>query len=145
MEYSTSKVFVIAVGIIVTVIIVSALMLVVNSVRNVYSTVGDTDISIATIYDDVKVQYDTGGKYDMNGISLINTLRKYETSSYVFVSLESHTAITTKDKTLEQRRAVIDGVSESMKSGGVGLGLTYENQYRAKVIENDNYIEIIFY
>lgn len=85
MDVISNKAIMIGVGIFVTVMITSAIMVVIGQVRDVYSGVYKTDVSIQNRF----------GEYDMynntykTGIDLLNAAKKYNGNPLVTVMFES--------------------------------------------------------
>lgn len=85
MDIISNKAIMIGVGIFVTIMITSAIFLIVNQVRDIYSGVYETDVSIQNMF----------GEYDMynntykTGIDLLNTAKKYNKNPLVTVMFES--------------------------------------------------------
>ena len=85
MDVISNKAIMIGVGVFVTIMITSAIILIMGQVKDVYSGVYKTDVSIQNMF----------GEYDMynntykTGIDLLNAAKKYNGNSLVTVMFES--------------------------------------------------------
>lgn len=82
MNEITSKYILFAVGLFIVVIILSSLIFAYSSVQDVYKTVVDTDISIKDKYDSIYYTYHDAV---MNGVDLVNALKRFEDDDKVEV------------------------------------------------------------
>jgi len=82
MDYITSKIFVMGVGIFVTLAIFTGVILVFSEVNDVFEAVENTDTSIYNQYDNIYSMY---SQSTLNTVGLLNTLRKYENDANVHI------------------------------------------------------------
>lgn len=80
MDSITSKYVVLAVGILVVVIIVTAVVGALNNVGGIYAQTQKTNISIKDRTDNIFNKYDNA---TLNGVDLVNALKRYEDDSNV--------------------------------------------------------------
>lgn len=85
MGYMSNKALIIAVSLLVTMTIASAVLLIINQVTGVYRTVYETDTSIQSNFDEFDA-YDGAVK---NQLDLLNVAKKYKDATNVFVTLNS--------------------------------------------------------
>lgn len=136
MDYITSKVFVIAVGILVTLTIVTGVIMALSSVNDVFDKVENTDTSIYDQYDNIYSMY-SGSK--LNTVGLLNTLRKYEEQEDVHVLV----AFIIGEEASEgagKGSLINDVIPEYLDQGTIG----YETLYDVHVKEEDAQVYITF-
>ena len=75
MDEISTRYIIIAVGIFITLIVFTSIMLVINNVGDVFSIVNKTNISIQSRIDSIENMYDG---ITTNGVGLVNTIAKYE-------------------------------------------------------------------
>lgn len=85
MGYMSNKALIIAVSLLVTMTIASAVLLIINQVTGVYRTVYETDTLIQSNFDEFDA-YDGAVK---NQLDLLNVTKKYKDTLNVFVTLNS--------------------------------------------------------
>lgn len=85
MGYMSNKALIIAVSLLVTMTIASAVLLIINQVTGVYRTVYETDTLIQSNFDEFDA-YDGAVK---NQLDLLNVAKKYKDATNVFVTLNS--------------------------------------------------------
>lgn len=135
MDYTTSKAFVIGVGIFVTLIIVGAFILVLNVVADIYNATENTNTSISAQFDNIYSMY---AGAELNALNLMNTLRKYETDTAVRIGV--------KFKANEDiqysgsNTALLEEISDMVQFGT----LSYEKMFNVSVVEDDLIIRVIF-
>lgn len=135
MDYTTSKAFVIGVGIFVTLIIVGAFILVLNVVADIYNATENTNTSISAQFDNIYSMY---AGAELNALNLMNTLRKYETDTDVRIGV--------KFKANEDiqysgsNTALLEEISDMVQFGT----LSYEKMFNVSVVEDDLIIRVIF-
>lgn len=83
MDAITNKALVIAVGIFITIAITSAILITIDQMKNVYSSVYETDITISNGFQ----EFDEYDNTEKTGVDLINTLNKYYNNSNVNVTV----------------------------------------------------------
>ncbi len=135
MDYTTSKAFVIGVGIFVTLTIVGSFILILGEVADIYNETENTNTSIIAQYDNVYSMY---AGAELNALNLMNTLRKYETDSDVRIGIKfkKEEVVDYGENNAELLRAV-----DNM----IALGtLSYEKMFDVSVVEDGIYIRIIF-
>jgi len=138
MDYITSKVFVIAVGILVTLTIVTGVIFVLSSVNDIFDAVENTNTSIYDQYDNI---YSTYGGATLNTVGLLNTLRKYEEEEgmHILVSFsagEEATEYSSKTELIQR----IESETGLIYQGIIG----YETLYDVSVREENLDIYITF-
>ena len=134
MDYTTSKAFVIGIGIFVTLIIVGSLILVFTTIADIYNATENTDTSIASQFDNVYSMYSGAS---LNALNLMNTLRKYETDSQIRIGV----GFKGEDINYAGSNAgLLDELNTSIEEGTLG----YEKMFDVSVIEDNNIIRIIF-
>lgn len=89
MNVVTNKAIVIAIGIFITVAITSAILITIDQMREVYSDVYETDITISSGFQEFD-QYDGTEK---TGLDLLNALNKYFNNSSVKINVGSFTNV----------------------------------------------------
>lgn len=89
MNVVTNKAIVIAIGIFITVAITSAILITIDQMREVYSDVYETDITISSGFQEFD-QYDGTEK---TGLDLLNALNKYFNNSSVKINVGSDTNV----------------------------------------------------
>lgn len=145
MDYMTSRVFIIAVGIFVTLTIVSMVIVSFFQMRQIYGVVLRTDTSIYDKFNDIYSMYD--GKQS-NGIGLLNAVKKYEddVSKDVIVVYTGYEAVKEQAQTSNKREAVVlkEKMEENKNNEATTEGkFMYEDKYNVSVSKNDEGITII--
>lgn len=130
MDYITSRVFVIGVGIFMTLAIVTGVILVLSQVNEVYNAVENTNTSIIAEYDNIYSQY---GESTLNTVGLLNTLRKYEEESDIHV-------LATFNNSEEATAQSITDVEQKIQNGTIG----YETLFNVSVKEESGQMYIVF-
>lgn len=135
MDYTTSKAFVIGVGIFVTLVIVGSFILVLTTVGDIYNATENTNTSIAAQFDNVYSMY---AGAELNALNLMNTLRKYETDNVVrvgvkFSKYEDINYGGSNAGLLNELQGMIDN-SE----------LSYEKMFKVSVLEDSSVIRVVF-
>lgn len=82
MDYMSNKALIIAVSLIVTMTIASAVLYTVNQVTGIYKTVYETDTLIQSNFD----EFDAYDKTVKTKLDLLNVAKKYQDSTSVFVT-----------------------------------------------------------
>lgn len=85
MDYMSNKALVIAVSLLITMGIASAVLYTINQVMGVYKTVYETDTSIQSNFDEFDA-YDGAVKTELD---LLNTAKKYKDSDTVYVTYKN--------------------------------------------------------
>lgn len=135
MDYTTSKAFVIGVGIFVTLLIVGTFILLLGIVSDVYTATENTNTSIASQFDNIYSMY---AGSELNALNLTNTLRKYETDSEVRVGVKFNSD---EEVNFGSSNAGLLEVINGKITGGT---LSYEKMFNVSVVEDGIYIRIIF-
>ena len=131
MDNVTNKAIIIAVGIFVTITITSGILFIINEMRNIYSDVYKTDISINSRFS----EFDAYDETEKTGLEVTNTFCKYKNDPKVIVQLSTNPPgytgvgdlgdwLTNKDDRLE------DGF--------------YSLIYKSSLVINDDSVTIIF-
>ena len=81
MDYMSNKALIIAVSLIVTMAIASAVLLIINQVVTVYGQVYETDTSIQSGFD----EFDSYDNTQKTALDVLNTVKKYKNNSLVSV------------------------------------------------------------
>lgn len=144
MDDITTRTFIIAVNIFVTIAIVSIIVVMFFQIQNIYKVVASTDTSIYNRFDDIYSKYN--GK-TVTGIGLLNTLKSFEESSekeYVTIDYTDSANIR-KNLTKDTREVdLLKGQMEDNKDNPKGI-FKYENRYNVTVTEQkDGKILIMF-
>lgn len=128
MDVISNKAIIIGVGIFVTIIITSAIILIIGQVKDIYSGVYKTDISIQNMF----------GEYDMynntykTGIDLLNAAKKYNGNHLVTVKYNNN-------KVNDE-----NGINKIKKDLELGNMLKYETKlYTTIVFDNQNSDKVI--
>ncbi|MEG1009005.1 MAG: hypothetical protein RSE41_06705 [Clostridia bacterium] len=87
MDYISTKAVYIAVGIFVTISIVSGIMFIMNQISNVYSDVNSTDVNIKNRFS----EYTMYENVELSGLDLINTVKKYSDYNNVKICIGTNT------------------------------------------------------
>lgn len=135
MDYITSKTFMIAIGIFVTLVIVTGLILVFTKISDIYNLTENTNTSILSQYDNLYSMY-SGAK--LNTVGLLNTLRKYQEDPEVGVKIIMNGV--TMDAVDENKKSVIQIIEGYVENNDLG----YEEMFNVKVEENDPIVNIVF-
>ena len=142
MDYITSKVFVIAVGIFVTLSIVTMAMLGFSKLGEIFNVVENTDISIRNQYDNMYSMY---AGAELNTVRLLNTLRKYEEDDSVKIQVKGvNTYIINIDDdntdSIQNKTDMINHIEDQILAESVH----YETLYDVSVTEELNYVLLTF-
>lgn len=144
MDDITTRTFIIAVNIFVTIAIVSIIVVMFFQIQNIYKVVASTDTSIYNRFDDIYSKYN--GK-TVTGIGLLNALKSFEESSdSEYVSIDyTDSADIRKDLTKDIREVdLLKKQMEENKDKEKGT-FKYENRYSVTVTEQkDGKILIMF-
>lgn len=151
MDYITNKTVLIGVGIFVTLIIVTMVLLVFNEMKGVYNVVAKTETDIYTQFNNIVSMYDNA---KMNGVELVNTIKKYE--SEIRKEDQDNT------KLVDVKYPGVDTVRRAARLEGIreaeylkqkmeenikleGISYRYENQYNVYVEKDEKGITIIIF
>ena len=99
MDYMSNKALIIAVSLIVTMAVASAVLLIINQVTTIYGQVYETDTSIQNTFD----EFDSYDNTEKTLLEFLNTVKKYRNNSNVTIRYNSidHTTVEEKDKVIE--------------------------------------------
>lgn len=85
MDWIANKYILIAVGLFITIIILTSILGALDEVGNIYNLTNKTNISIKEKIDTIYSKYDG---VTLNGVDLINTLKIYENDSNISIELD---------------------------------------------------------
>lgn len=136
MDYTTSKAFIIGVGIFVTLTIVSLFIVVLNIVVDIYNSTETTDTSIIAQFDNLYSMYSGA---ELNALNLMNTLRKYETDTTVRIGVKFKT-----NAAVDYGDGSNVGLLEDIEKMYFEGKLEYERRFIVKVEETEAYVRLIF-
>lgn len=85
MGYMSNKAIIIAVSLLITISITSAILLIIGQVKNIYRTVYETDTSIHNGVD----EFDVYNSTVKNSLDLVNTAKKYKERNDVTIKVEN--------------------------------------------------------
>lgn len=85
MGYMSNKAIVIAVSLLITIAISSAVLLIINQVKGIYTSVYETDTSIRNGVD----EFDIYNSTVKNSLDLVNTVKKYKDRNDVTIKIEN--------------------------------------------------------
>jgi len=140
MDYITSKIFVMGVGIFVTLAIFTGVILVFSEVNDVFEAVENTDTSIYNQYDNIYSMY---SQSTLNTVGLLNTLRKYENDANVHI-LASF-IIGEEPSEDGGKTTMINSIERNDANGYIYTGkIGYETLYDVSVKEENAQFYIIF-
>lgn len=134
MDYTTSKAFVIGVGIFVTLVIVGSFILVLTTVGDIYNVTENTNTSIVAQFDNIYSMYSGA---ELNALNLMNTLRKYETDNVVRVGVKF------KGEDINYGGSNVGLLNELQNMIDEGT-LSYEKMFNVSVLEDSNVIRVVF-
>lgn len=147
MDNVSSKFFVIGVGILVTLTIVSGVILGLAKMGEIFGLVENTNTSIISQFDSLYAMYNGT---ETNVIGLINTLRRYEQDESVVIVETNYTplddsgiAIEIADRRTEEYKAKrIAKIEEERENGNSDF--QYESKRKITVIEEGTYTVLKF-
>ena len=134
MDELSTRIVIIAVGVIVTLTIVTLLIGMYSQMKEIYGTVTTTDTSIYSTFNDVYSMYH--GKTD-NGLGLLNTLKKYEDGKdNIIVEYVNKTAIQQES---DREVDFLKNLMEINETGDIksynGIVYRYQDKYYVTVTE----------
>lgn len=99
MDYMSNKALIIAVSLIVTMTVASAVLLIINQVTTIYGQVYETDTSIQNTFD----EFDSYDNTEKTLLEFLNTIKKYRNNSNVTIRYNSidFTTVEEKDKEID--------------------------------------------
>lgn len=139
MEWISSKAVYIGVGIFVTIAIVSGVIMSFTKVGEIYGQVQSLNISIKDELDNIYSKY-SGAK--LNGVDLLNVIKKYEQDDDIEVWYPERNEILKSSEYISHTKREVVILGEYMESGTNGF--SYEKEYTVNVTEKNSKITIIF-
>ena len=140
MDYMSNKALIIAVSLIVTMAIASAVLLIINQVVTVYGQVYETDTSIQSGFD----EFDSYDNTEKTLLEFLNTIKKYRNNSNVTIRYNSidFTTVEEKDKEIDNLKIYLQIEKDNEK---ISIDTTFSSSmYIANVEKNDNKVIISF-
>ena len=140
MDYMSNKALIIAVSLIVTMTVASAVLLIINQVTTIYGQVYETDTSIQNTFD----EFDSYDNTEKTLLEFLNTLKKYRNNSNVTIRYNSidFTKIEEKDKEIDNLKIYLKIEKDNEK---ISIDTTFSSSmYIANVEKNDNKVIISF-
>ncbi len=140
MDYMSNKALIIAVSLIVTMIVASAVLLIINQVTTIYGQVYETDTSIQNTFD----EFDSYDNTEKTLLEFLNTIKKYRNNSNVTIRYNSidFTTVEEKDKEIDNLKIYLQIEKDNEK---ISIDTTFSSSmYIANVEKNDNKVIISF-
>lgn len=140
MDYMSNKALIIAVSLIVTMTVASALLLIINQVTTIYGQVYETDTSIQNTFD----EFDSYDNTEKTLLEFLNTLKKYRNNSNVTIRYNSidFTTVEEKDKEIDNLKIYLQIEKDNEK---ISIDTTFSSSmYIANVEKNNNKVIISF-
>lgn len=140
MDYMSNKALIIAVSLIVTMTVASAVLLIINQVTTIYGQVYETDTSIQNTFD----EFDSYDNTEKTLLEFLNTIKKYRNNSNVTIRYNSidHTTVEEKDKVIDNLKIYLQIEKDNEK---ISIDTTFSSSmYIANVEKNDNKVIISF-
>lgn len=140
MDYMSNKALIIAVSLIVTMTVASAVLLIINQVTTIYGQVYETDTSIQNTFD----EFDSYDNTEKTLLEFLNTLKKYRNNSNVTIRYNSidFTTVEEKDKEIYNLKIYLKIEKDNEK---ISIDTTFSSSmYIANVEKNDNKVIISF-
>ena len=140
MDYMSNKALIIAVSLIVTMTVASAVLLIINQVTTIYGQVYETDTSIQNTYD----EFDSYDNTEKTLLEFLNTIKKYRNNSNVTIRYKSidFTTVEEKDKEIDTLKTYLQIEKDNEK---ISIDTTFSSSmYIANVEKNDNKVIISF-
>jgi len=140
MDYMSNKALIIAVSLIVTMTVASAVLLIINQVTTIYGQVYETDTSIQNTFD----EFDSYDNTEKTLLEFLNTIKKYRNNSNVTIRYNSidHTTVEEKDKVIDNLKKYLQIEKDNEK---ISIDTTFSSSmYIANVEKNDNKVIISF-
>ena len=149
MGYMSNKALIIAVSLLVTMAIASAVLIIVNQVTGVYKQVYETDTLIQSAFDEFD-QYNNTVKTQLD---LLNTAKKYKDNQNVYVTTKAVNDITgignvksnklNDEKGIEELSKEID--ESKLEYGTVNVdAIKASKEYKTYVLKFDENVVIVF-
>ncbi len=140
MDYMSNKALIIAVSLIVTMTVASAVLLIINQVTTIYGQVYETDTSIQNTFD----EFDSYDNTEKTLLEFLNTIKKYRNNSNVTIRYNSidFTTVEEKDKEIDNLKIYLKIEKDNEK---ISIDTTFSSSmYIANVEKNDNKVIISF-
>lgn len=140
MDYMSNKALIIAVSLIVTMTVASAVLLIINRVTTIYGQVYETDTSIQNTFD----EFDSYDNTEKTLLEFLNTVKKYRNNSNVTIRYNSidFTTVEEKDKEIDNLKIYLKIEKDNEK---ISIDTTFSSSmYIANVEKNDNKVIISF-
>lgn len=140
MDYMSNKALIIAVSLIVTMTVASAVLLIINQVTTIYGQVYETDTSIQNTFD----EFDSYDNTEKTLLEFLNTIKKYRNNSNVTIRYNSidFTTVEEKDKEIDTLKTYLQIEKDNEK---ISIDTTFSSSmYIANVEKNDNKVIISF-
>jgi hypothetical protein len=140
MDYMSNKALIIAVSLIVTMTVASAVLLIINQVTTIYGQVYETDTSIQNTFD----EFDSYDNTEKTLLEFLNTVKKYRNNSNVTIRYNSfdYTTVEEKDKEIDNLKIYLKIEKDNEK---ISIDTTFSSSmYIANVEKNDNKVIISF-
>lgn len=118
MDEISTRYIIMAVGIYITLIVLTSVIFVANNVGDVFSVANKTNISIQSRIDSIEDMYDGA---TLNGVDLVNAIARYEEDDTVTVDYPHKSAI--------EAAAAAGSVLEYLRSALAAETLSYWNYY----------------
>mgnify|MGYP004658800831 FL=1 len=140
MDYMSNKALIIAVSLIVTMAVASAVLLIINQVTTIYGQVYETDTSIQNTFD----EFDSYDNTEKTLLEFLNTVKKYRNNSNVTIRYNSidHTTVEEKDKVIDNLKKYLKIEKDNEK---ISIDTVFSSSmYIANVEKNNNKVIISF-
>ena len=140
MDYMSNKALIIAVSLIVTMTVASAVLLIINQVTTIYGQVYETDTSIQNTFD----EFDSYDNTEKTLLEFLNTLKKYRNNSNVTIRYNSidFTTVEEKDKEIDNLKIYLKIEKDNEK---ISIDTVFSSSmYIANVEKNNNKVIISF-
>mgnify|MGYP000859294055 FL=1 len=140
MDYMSNKALIIAVSLIVTMTVASAVLLIINQVTTIYGQVYETDTSIQNTFD----EFDSYDNTEKTLLEFLNTVKKYRNNSNVTIRYNSfdYTTVEEKDKEIDNLKIYLKIEKDNEK---ISIDTTFSSSMHiANVEKNDNKVIISF-
>ncbi len=140
MDYMSNKALIIAVSLIVTMAVASAVLLIINQVTTIYGQVYETDTSIQNTFD----EFDSYDNTEKTLLEFLNTVKKYRNNSNVTIRYNSidHTTVEEKDKVIDNLKKYLNIEKDNEK---ISIDTVFSSSmYIANVEKNNNKVIISF-
>lgn len=140
MDYMSNKALIIAVSLIVTMTVASAVLLIINQVTTIYGQVYETDTSIQNTFD----EFDSYDNTEKTLLEFLNTIKKYRNNSNVTIRYNSidFTTVEEKDKVIDNLKKYLNIEKDNEK---ISIDTVFSSSmYIANVEKNNNKVIISF-